>query len=243
MSSGFTLPNRVLIVVATAAEAERLRDLPGRAAGVVVSGVGPVAAALATAAALSTAALRGGPYDLAVSAGIAGAYPGSGLKPGDLAVSSEIIHADLGTEDGGSRAGGPRAGATGVTGDGAAWLGLEDLGLSVRPDAPHFGHFAAWEGAADLARRAGATLGPLLTLSSVTASAAGALAWETRFPGALTEGMEGAGVAHAALLAGVPVLELRGVSNPVGPRDRASWRVGEALAATRRGLEVLLGKP
>ncbi|NEC74872.1 futalosine hydrolase, partial [Streptomyces rochei] len=30
---------------------------------------------------------------------------------------------------------------------------------------------------------------------------------------------------------GVPVLELRAVSNPVGPRDRAAWRVGDALAA------------
>ncbi|GGI78004.1 futalosine hydrolase [Deinococcus wulumuqiensis] len=219
MSSGFPLPSalpgRVLIVVATAAEAERLRDLPAR---VVVSGVGPVAAALATAA-----ALRSGAYDLAVSAGIAGAYPGSGLAPGDLAVSSRMIHADLGTQDG------------------ERWLGLEHLGLSVCPDTSHFGHFAAWDGAADLAQRAGAALGPLLTLSTVSASTAEAAAWETRFPGALTEGMEGAGVAHAALLAGVPALELRGVSNPVGPRDRASWRIGEALAATRRGLETLLG--
>ena len=215
----FSPPRRVLIVVATAAEAERLRDLSPWTE-VVVSGVGPVAAALATAA-----ALRAGDYDLAVSAGIAGAYPGSGLVPGDLAVSSELIHADLGTQDG------------------AAWLGPEDLGLSVRPDAAHFGHFVAWAGAADLARRAGAAFGPMLTLSTVTASAAGAAAWETRFPGALTEGMEGAGVAHAALLAGVPALELRGISNAVGPRDRASWRIGEALAATRRGLEVLLARP
>jgi len=138
-------------------------------------------------------------------------------------VSSDLIQADLGTQDG------------------ATWLGLEDLGLSVRPDAAHFGHFAAWKGAADLAQRAGAAFGPMLTLSTVTASATEAVTWETRFPGALTEGMEGAGVAHAALLAGVPALELRGVSNAVGPRDRASWRIGEALAATRRGLEVMLG--
>ena len=44
----------------------------------------------------------------------------------------------------------------------------------------------------------------------------------------------------AALLAGTPALEVRGVSNPVGPRDRAAWRIPEALAATRRGLEGLL---
>jgi futalosine hydrolase len=29
----------------------------------------------------------------------------------------------------------------------------------------------------------------------------------------------------------LPVLEIRTVSNAVGPRDRAAWRIGEALAA------------
>lgn len=204
---------RVLIVVATAGEAARLVDLPAR---VVVSGVGPVAAALATARALEQA-----DFDLAVSAGIGGAYPGSGLGPGDLAVSGRIVQADLGAQDGGQ------------------WLGLETLGLSILPDAPHAASFAVWEGAADLAGRVGAAYGPLLTLSTVTGTAARAQALTARFPGALTEGMEGAGVAHAALLAGVPALEVRGVSNPVGPRDRASWHLPEALAATRRGLAGL----
>ncbi|MGW4272390.1 futalosine hydrolase, partial [Streptomyces seoulensis] len=52
-----------------------------------------------------------------------------------------------------------------------------------------------------------------------------------RHPRALTEAMEGFGVAEAAAAHGVPVLELRAVSNPVGPRDRAAWRIGDALAA------------
>nr|WP_246363329.1 futalosine hydrolase [Deinococcus budaensis] len=203
-----------MIVVATAGEAARLTDLPAR---VVVSGVGPVAAALATARALASER-----FDLAVSAGIGGAYPGSGLRPGDLAVSGRIVQADLGAQDG------------------EGFLGLEALGLSILPDAPHAGDFGVWSDAAALAARVGARCGPLLTLSTVTGTSAQAQALAARFPGALTEGMEGAGVAHAALLAGVPALELRGVSNPVGPRDRAGWRIPEALAATRRGLEGLL---
>ncbi|WP_216321568.1 futalosine hydrolase [Deinococcus aestuarii] len=205
---------RVLVVVATAGEAARLADLPAR---VVVSGVGPVAAALATQRALLTEG-----FDLAVSAGIGGAYPGSGLGPGDLAVSGVIVQADLGAWDG------------------ADFLDLAALGLSVLPDEPHPGVFPAWDGAADLARRIGAPCGPTLTLSTVTGSAERAHALARHYPGALTEGMEGAGVAHAARLAGVPALEVRGVSNPVGPRDRGAWRIGEALAATRRGLEGLL---
>ena len=219
------LPNLpLLIVVATEGEAARLGDLstphrPEQAAPaeVVVSGVGPVAAALSTASALARAR-----YGLVVSAGIAGAYPGSGLRPGDLAVSSHMIQADLGAQDG------------------ADWLDLNALDLSVEPAAEHRGDFVAWDGAAALAERLGAAYGPMLTRCTVTGSHEEAQRWARLFPVALTEGMEGAGVAHAALRAGVPALEVRGVSNAVGPRDRASWRLSEALAATRRGLEGLL---
>ncbi len=49
--------------------------------------------------------------------------------------------------------------------------------------------------------------------------------------------MEGFGVAQAAAAHAaargtvLPVLELRTVSNAVGPRDRAAWRIPDALAA------------
>ncbi|WP_309570678.1 futalosine hydrolase [Deinococcus sp.] len=206
----------VLVVVATAGEAARLDGLDAQ---VVVCGVGPVAAALAT-----QRALLAKPADLVVSAGIGGAYPGSGLEPGDLAVSSVIIHADLGAWDGNS------------------WLDLDVLGLSVLPDGGQGTRFPVWRGAEAAARRAGAAFGPMLTLSSVTGSVEGAQTFARRHPGALTEGMEGAGIAHAALLAGVPVVEVRGVSNSVGPRDRAAWRMGGALTAARRGIEAVLAE-
>ena len=43
--------------------------------------------------------------------------------------------------------------------------------------------------------------------------------------------MEGYGVAVAAAQAGLPFAELRTISNPIGPRDRAAWRLREAFAA------------
>ncbi|WP_461031047.1 phosphorylase family protein, partial [Streptomyces sparsus] len=52
-----------------------------------------------------------------------------------------------------------------------------------------------------------------------------------RHPGAVAEAMEGFGVAQAAAAQGVPVLEVRAVSNAVGPRDRAAWRIPDALDA------------
>lgn len=225
---GLCYPERVktLVVVATAAEAQhleslRLASLPVR---VIVSGVGASAAALATWRAI-TGESHTAPYDLVVSAGIGGAYPGSGLNPGDAAVSSQIIQADLGAQDG------------------PDFLPLSHLGLSILPTREHFAEFGVWDGAADLAEGCGAAFGPTLSLNSVTGSAARAAQLVRLFPGALTEGMEGAGVAHAALLGGVPVLEVRGVSNPVGPRERRTWRIPEALAATRGVLEALLTNP
>lgn len=212
---------RVLVVVATPGEAERLRDLPAR---VCVSGIGAVNAALAT-----QDAIRDERPDLVVSAGIAGAYPAGGLQPGDVAVSSEMIYGALGAMDG------------------ERFLDLAHLGFSLLPGVHN--HLRAWEGAADWAARAHAALqpqgsrallGPILTLETVTGSAAAARAVQARFPGALAEAMEGAGVAHAAYREGLAALEVRGVSNFVGPRDRAAWRLPQALASLRLALRAVL---
>ena len=54
------------------------------------------------------------------------------------------------------------------------------------------------------------------------------------------EAMEGFGVLRAASLAGVPAIELRAISNPVGEADRGRWRIEDALAALRDGVRRLL---
>ncbi|AEI46350.1 purine or other phosphorylase family 1 [Paenibacillus mucilaginosus KNP414] len=85
--------------------------------------------------------------------------------------------------------------------------------------------------------------GPVLTVSTVTGSSATAEALAARVPGAAAEAMEGFGVATAAAQYGLPVMEVRAISNAVGPRDRAAWRIPEALkaleAASTLFLEVL----
>lgn len=50
------------------------------------------------------------------------------------------------------------------------------------------------------------------------------------------ESMEGAAVAQVASALGVLCGEVRGISNMVGKRDRASWRVEEASEAAQRAL-------
>ncbi|MER7752646.1 futalosine hydrolase [Kitasatospora sp. NPDC097643] len=221
---------RLLVVVAVPAEAEAvLRGLPGGAAArplpggglhrcqaapvdVLAGGVGPAAAAAAASAAL--AAHR---YGLVVSAGIAGGFAPH-APVGATVVADAILAADLGAD----------------TPEGFA--DVTELGFgTVRHTPPP----AAVALAAKALGTLGAVTGPVLTVSTVTGSAERAAALAARHPGAAAEAMEGFGVAEAAARHGVPVLELRTVSNPVGPRDRAAWRIGEALAALERAFAAL----
>ena len=208
----------VLIVVATSAEARRLADLPART---VVCGVGPVSAALATQRAL----LSGPRPNLVINAGIGGAFTESALTIGTAAVASQMVYGDLGAWDG------------------EAFLGLSDLRLSVLPGGENSGLFPAWEGSRALASRLELAYGPFITVSGVTGSAGQAQRLLARFPGALVEGMEGAGVAQAAQMHGVPCTEIRGVSNLVGPRERSAWQIGAALDALHGALAGLLRAP
>ncbi|MEV5095713.1 futalosine hydrolase [Streptomyces rochei] len=179
---------------------------PSHGPDLLAAGVGPALAAASTAAALTAAALDGAPYALVVSAGIGGGFAPH-APVGSLVVADEITAADLGAE----------------TADG--FLPVTELGFGTVTHLPPAGLVGA------VAAATGARAGTVLTGSTVTGTAERAALLRARHPRALAEGMEGFGVAEAAAAHGVPVLELRAVSNPVGPRDRAAWRIGDALAA------------
>ncbi|MGW5775096.1 futalosine hydrolase [Streptomyces sp. NPDC003863] len=247
--------HRILIVTAVAAEADSVsaglgspepRPLPGglvlRRHGhvdVLVGGVGPAAVAAATGTALTCEALAGSGYGLVVSAGIAGGFQPA-APVGSVVVSSSIVAADLGAE----------------TPDG--YLAVEDLGfgrsvhlvpeeltgrITTALDAGSRDAGGSDATGPDAGRpHAGApshTLAPVLTVSTVTGTARRAAELAERHPAAAAEAMEGFGVAEAAAAHGVPVVEIRAVSNAVGPRDRAAWRIGEALGALRHTFELL----
>lgn len=73
--------------------------------------------------------------------------------------------------------------------------------------------------------------GQLLTCCSASATRQEAEYRRTRYPNAVSEDMEGFGVAVACTLASVPMQIVRGISNRVGDRDKANWRMDEALSA------------
>ncbi|HEX5202031.1 MAG TPA: futalosine hydrolase [Actinoplanes sp.] len=191
----------LLVVTAVAAEAEAVRAGADPSHVVVESvGVGPAAAAAGTARLLAN-----GSYRAVISAGIAGGFPGR-APVGATVIGARSIAADLGAES-------PNG-----------FLPIEELGFgtSLRPADPLLlkGLTAALPEA---------IVGDVLTLATVTGTAATAEALSRRFPRAVAEAMEGFGVAVAA--AGLPFAELRAISNPIGPRDRAAWRLKDAFAA------------
>ncbi|MFY1688363.1 futalosine hydrolase [Plantactinospora sp. WMMB782] len=198
----------ILVVTAVAAEAEAVRaGLVTDAVTVEPVGVGPAAAAAGTARLVALAEAAGRPYRAVVSAGIGGGFPGR-APVGGIVVATRSVAADLGAES-------PNG-----------FLPLDDLGFgtSTLPVDP---------GLLDVLR-AGlpqAVTGAVLTLSTVTGTAATTAALLARHPDAVAEAMEGYGVASAAVAARLPFAELRTISNPIGPRDRSAWRIGDAFAA------------
>jgi futalosine hydrolase len=83
--------------------------------------------------------------------------------------------------------------------------------------------------------------GPLaLSVATASTSLEEASERSTVHPGAVVEEMEGYAVALAAMLAGVPCLMVRGISNEAGDRDRAGWQVAPALRAVRGALDTIL---
>ncbi|MEV5607936.1 futalosine hydrolase [Streptomyces sp. NPDC052225] len=196
------------VLVATAVPAERdavahgVREHPG--IDVIAVGVGPAAAAAGTATALTRAELTGRPYALVVSAGIGGGFTAA---PGAVLVADAITAADLGAE----------------TPEG--FVPVTDLGFGTVTHRPPASLVR------DLAAATPCAVGTVLTVSTVTGTADRAALLAQSHPGAVAEAMEGFGVAEAAAAHHVPVAEIRAVSNAVGPRDRAAWRIGDALAA------------
>ena len=202
----------LLIVTAVPAEAEAVQR--GLAPGGPIT-VAPVGVGMAVAAATTARLLRlaEGRYRAVISAGIAG---GLGVPLGGTVLAAHSIAADLGAESA------------------QGFLSLDELGFgsaTYAVDQPLLGSLRQ--------ALAGAVVGDVLTVNTVTGTGERLAELVRRHPAAVAEAMEGYGVASAAALAGVPFAELRTISNTVGPRDRDSWRIGEAMRALTEAAQML----
>ncbi len=149
----------------------------------------------------------GTPYRAVICAGIAGGYPE--VAPlGATVLGTGCVAADLGAD----------------SPDG--FVSLDALGFGSATAPVDADLLDALTGALPHA-----TAGLILTVTTVTGTAQGAAELRRRHPDAVAEAMEGYGVGVAAAGARVPFAELRTIANPIGPRDRPSWRLDLAFAA------------
>lgn len=154
-------------------------------------------------------ALAQGPVDLIVNAGLAGAFAGVADVGDAVVVGDDML--ELGLETGQS--------ITLPEGSRIVDRASSDLALVDR-----------------LAER-GFPVVRGITVSRVTAT--DATAGRLQAYGVGSESMEGFAVLRAAEVAGVPAIQVRGISNIVGDRARSRWDFRAGVAATQRVLDTL----
>ena len=161
--------------------------------------------------------------------GCAGAYPNSNLRLGDVVLGSESTLADEGAE---SQEG---------------FLDLEKLNLPTgeTPNGEKLfnrfsGHLPSPETLEKFQSLNFRVIpGNISTVSSCTGSLTRAQELESRWE-LTAEGMEGASAALVAHSRGIPFLEVRGISNEVGPRNREAWNIPLACENAAKVVNTIL---
>jgi len=187
--------------------------LSGQDIILAATGIGKVNAAILSAAVMEHFRVR-----KFIFFGIGGAYPGAKLDVGDVAIASREIYGDEGVIDSGG------------------WHSLKKIGIPLvesgrkkffneYPLSP-FPLYTLIEGGDGRGNRLSFKLkaGNFVTVSSSSGTMKRAKELEKRFH-ALCENMEGAAVAHLCALYKIPLIEIRGISNIVGVRDRRKWNL------------------
>lgn len=195
-------------------------ELPARTICLALTGIGKVNAAI-----VSTHMIERFRPSLVVNTGCGGAYSGSGLCVGDLAVATVEIYGDEGV----------------LTVDG--WHTLEIIGIpSVERKGNRYSNEfpLSMEQSAKVFQFASSLSlpvkrGKFVTISTCSGTSLRGDELEKRF-GGICENMEGAAVAHAALLYDTPFLEVRGISNMVEDRDISKWDIPRSVEMVQRFL-------
>jgi futalosine hydrolase len=204
--------------------------LEGQPVVLLHCGVGKANAAAATAILLETHR-----PEAVINFGCGGAYPGSKLEVGDLALASEERYGDEGVDT-------P-----------AGFLDLEAIDLPlVRHNGQRlFNRFPVASTLLDRARTLfedplirsspGFAVGPFVTVSTCSGSNRAAAILRQR-TGGLCENMEGCAIAQLCYRYNVPFLELRGISNHAENRDLARWDLSGGAATAQQAVRALLGR-
>jgi len=155
-----------------------------------------------------------------VNFGVGGAYPSSGLKTGDIAVAEKEIYGDEGV----------------CLKDGFHTSEVIGIPFLVKDRKRYFNEFTLDKKLfknifkylkitpCPLPLAPKIKSGSFVTVSTSTGTLKRARELEKRF-NAICENMEGAAVVHICTLYGIPMVEIRGISNIVEDRDTNKWDV------------------
>ncbi len=186
-------------------------ELDGRSLIFTHCGVGKVNAAHS-----ATLMLENYNVKVLILFGIGGAYSDSGLKIGDIAVAESENYGEEGvmTEEG--------------------WRSMEFLGFPLLKKEIQFYNTFPLDAsmvqlAADASKDCGFNVkkGNFVTVSQCSGTGKSGELMKKRFNG-LCENMEGAAAAHICALYGVPMVEVRGISNIIEDRDTKKWDMDRA---------------
>lgn len=165
-----------------------------------------------------------------VNFGVGGAYSGSGLNVGDIAMASKEIYGD--------------EGVAGLK----CWKGLDELGIPV-VQIGRKKYFNEFSSDTSLLIKSGQHVtrhpspiiksGPFVTVSSTSGTTIRARELEKHFH-AICENMEGAAIAHVCKIYQIPFIEIRGISNIAGVRDKRKWNLKLAAENCQKAVISLL---
>lgn len=198
--------------------------IAGRSVILVAGGMGKTNAAQALTALLETRPAEG-----VIGFGVGGAYPGSGMEVGGIALATAEIYGDEGVEA-------PEG-----------WLSTEAIGIPLL-DGEGGACFNRIPLPAEVAGMAASALsaagirhasGPFVTVSACSGTRARGETLRARHA-AVCESMEGAACAHVAALYEVPFVEVRGISNLVEDRDLRRWSLADAAEAAAAAVAAIV---
>ena len=194
----------------------------------VTSGIGKTNASRGTTLLIEKFA----PY-MIIHLGVGGAYPSSGLKKGNIAIADEEIYGDEGI----------------LLADGFHTAEMIGIPFLIKAGEQYYNEFPLDKkllkmavSISSITYHASSTAvksGPFLTLSTCTGTLKRAKELEKTFH-AICENMEGAAVAHVCAFYGIPMVEIRGISNIVGKGDKKEWDINLAAENCQRVVMELL---
>lgn len=185
--------------------------LSGRDVLLMNTGIGKVNAAHS-----ATCIIEKFPVKKIINIGVGGAYPGAGLKTGDVAAALKEIYGDEGVID-------PKG-----------WGSYKKIGIPLVQHGrkKYFNEFPVLVPQFPVGARCNVPLrkdfkiktGNFVTVSAATGTQKRAKELEKRFK-AVCENMEGAAIAQVCMIYKILMSEIRGISNIAGVRDKRKWNL------------------